>query len=117
MFAWWTRNGFVALLTTIGVFGLFGAVVTFAFGDAIFDRFRWLWGIGWLLAAIVTWLVGRRMNGRPLNPLRFRTFKEFRRAPHRFCSFAIEAWALPQLAAAVFQIIRGLLPMPPLDGV
>ncbi len=37
MIFWWTGRGYLALLSLIGVFALFGALLTVAFGERIFD--------------------------------------------------------------------------------
>jgi hypothetical protein len=62
MIFWWTGRGYLALLSLIGVFGLFGALLTLAFGEQIFDTAPWLWAIGAVIAAVVNWLMGCRVN-------------------------------------------------------
>ncbi len=92
--------------------GLFGALVTIAFGNDQFERFPWLFGIGVVIAAGVNWYFGRRYNKRPIwfdwpspkkNPLLAR---------NTFCFVAMDYWSIPMLAAGVFLIGRGLLRIP-----
>ena len=114
MVFWWTRRGYLALLTTIGVVGVFGAVLTLAFGEEIFDRFRWLWAIAYWLAAVATWIVGSRINRRPINWRRGQ--KSVHRliydAPNRFISLPVETWAIPLFVLGVVLGILGFLPAP-----
>jgi hypothetical protein len=112
MVFWWTGRGFLALLSLIGVIGLFGAVLTFAFGDSIFIRLPWLWGVGLLLAAVINWVVGCRINRRPYLPKRSWRVKFWlsRPARHRFMSLAMELWSIPAAALGLVLVVRGLLP-------
>jgi hypothetical protein len=112
MVFWWTERGYLGLLSTIGVVGVFGALVTFAWGDSAFDTFPWLWGVAMLLAAIASWCVGRRINGRPLRPIRGTSFRNrfFYPARNRFVSLPVETWSLPLLALGLVLGVRGLLP-------
>jgi len=103
MVFWWTGRGYLALLTTIGAIGIFGAVVTLAFGDQAFDRLPWLWTIAFFLAAAATWVVGSRINGRPVEWNRGQ--RSVRRliynAPNRFISLPVETWAVPLIATGL----------------
>jgi hypothetical protein len=111
MVFWWTGRGFLALLTVIGVFGAFGAIVSFSTGGQGMDRWPWLWGVGWLLAAAVNWYAGCRLNKRPLDPRKGHTTGRFRYpARHRFCSLPMETWSLPALALGLFLLVAGLRP-------
>jgi len=119
MVFWWTRRGYLALLTTIGVVGLFGAVLTLAFGDEIFDRWPWLWAFSYWSAAAATWVVGSRINGRPVQGSRGE--KSIGRfiydAPNRFISLPVETWAVPLFALGVLMGVLGLRPHPYVYGV
>jgi O-antigen/teichoic acid export membrane protein len=111
---WWTGKGYLALLTLIGVYGVFGAILTFAFGDQVLDRFPWLWSIGAALSAIVNWIVGCKVNKRILTPPRPQYIKSrlFYAAPNRFVSLPIETWSVPMLALSIFLLISGVLAHP-----
>jgi hypothetical protein len=111
MIAWWTGRGYLAMLTIIGVYGGFGAVVTLAFGESVFDTQPWLWSVAALLAASVTWYVGSRINGRPWRLPKYTTFRQrlIYDAPNRFMSLPVETWALPMLVLAVFLLGRGTM--------
>ncbi len=100
MVFWWTGRGYLALLTTIGAVGVFGAVVTLAFGDQAFDRFPWLWTIAFCLAAAATWVIGSRINGRPVawNRGQRSLGRLIYNAPNRFISLPVETWAVPLIA-------------------
>ena len=112
MVFWWTRSGYLALLTTIGVVGVYGAVLTLAFGEQALDNIPWIWAIGYWLAAGVTWVVGSRLNGRPWR------WKEGQRsrgrflydAPNRFVSLPVETWSIPMAAIGLLLAVRGALP-------
>jgi len=112
MVFWWTGRGYLGLLTLIGVYGLFGAVLTGVFSDRIFDRAPWLWGVGAALAAVVNWIVGSRVNRRPIKvpPLRLWKFRFTYRPPHRLMSLPLEVWSAPMMVLAAFLVVRGLLP-------
>ena len=109
MVFWWTRRGYLALLTTVGVIGVFGAVVTLAFGDQVFDQFPWLWALAFWLAAATTWTVGSRINGRPIDWRRGQ--KSIGRflydAPNRFVSLPVETWAVPLIALGLVMAVLG----------
>lgn len=112
MIAWWTGRGFLSLLTLIGVFGAFGAVVTFTVGDQAFEAYPWLWGLGCLPAAVVNWIVGCRLNRVPLNPLFALKDRLTYRPRNRFMSFPMELWSLPMTLLGVFLIVAGLIGQP-----
>lgn len=108
MVFWWTGRGFLSLLLLIGVFGLFGAVVTITAGDAVFARWPWLWGVGWLLAAVANWVGGTRLNKAPLNPFTGSWKRRlFYRPRHRFLSMAMEFWSLPAAVLGLGLIVTG----------
>jgi hypothetical protein len=107
---WWTGRGFLTLLTVIGVWGVFGAILTFAFGSDVLDRFPWLWGVGLLLAAPANWWAGSRLNKRDLKPfVRNVQWRYFYNARHRFCGLPMETWSVPALAIGLFVVVTGLL--------
>ena len=112
MVFWWTRRGYLALLTTIGAVGIFGAVLTLAFGDAIFERFPWLWAIAYWIAAAATWCVGSRINGRPIhwNQGQKSMGRFIYDAPNRFISLPVETWAIPLFALGLVLGVQGLRP-------
>ena len=68
MVFWWSGRGYLALLSLIGAYGVFGAIISYSMGEDAFDRFPWLWGIGAILSAAATWYLGCRVNGRSLRP-------------------------------------------------
>lgn len=110
MFAWWTNRGFLTLLTLIGVWGVFGALMTFAFGSDVLDRVPPLWGIGLVLAAAVNWWVGSRLNHRPPKiDTRFWKKRLYYPAWNRFCGLPMETWSVPALILGLFIIIAGIL--------
>ena len=85
MVFWWTGRGYLALLSLIGAYGVFGAIMSYSMGEDAFDRFPWLWGIA-LLSAAATWYLGCRVNGRSLrieSPRHLRS-RLFYNAQHRF---------------------------------
>jgi hypothetical protein len=112
---WWTRRGYLALLTTIGVVGAFGALATVWFGDDIFERLRWLWGLAYECAAVSTWIVGSYLNGRPM--LWSNGERGIGRfiydAPNRFVSLPVETWAVPLSGLGWVLAVVGLLPQAP----
>jgi hypothetical protein len=112
MVFWWTRRVYLPLLTTIGAVGLFGAILIFVFGDQIFERFPWLWAFAYWFAAAATWIVGSRINGRPIHWNRGeRSIHRFiYNAPKRFVSLPVEAWAVP---LAVLGLLLGALGLRP----
>jgi len=110
MVFWWTGRGYLALLTLIGVYGLFGAILTLTFGEVVFDYLPWLWGVASLISAGVTWTVGSRLNGRPPQWPR-RAFWKNRLiypARNRFVSLPVETWAIPMALLSVAQLAYGL---------
>ncbi|WP_299003782.1 hypothetical protein [uncultured Caulobacter sp.] len=112
MVFWWTGRGYLGLLTLIGVFGLFGAGLTVAFGEQIFEHAPWLWGIGAAIAATVNWIVGSRVNRRPIKVPAPRLWKSrlTYRPPNRLMSLPLEVWSAPMMVLAIFLVVRGLLP-------
>ncbi len=110
MVFWWTGKGFLTLLFVIGVFGAFGAIVTFTAGDQTLAKFPWLNGVALLIAGIVNWLGGRRLNRRPLSPLRWDPNNRILyRARHRFLSVSMELWSVPIMLVGLVIIAKGLL--------
>ena len=111
MVFWWTGRGYLALLTVIGVYGLFGAIVTFAIGDTAFERLPWLWGIGALLSAISTWYLGCRINKKPITLPRLSAFRKrlFYKPRNRFMALPLETWAVPMLFLSVYEIVHGVV--------
>ncbi len=110
MVFWWTGRGFLSLLFLIGVVGAFGALVTFMFGDNVLETRSWLWGVGVLLAVVVNWFGGSRLNRRSLNlfegNLKTRLFY---RARNRFCSLPMETWSVPLAVLGLVLIVRGAI--------
>jgi drug/metabolite transporter (DMT)-like permease len=89
---------------------VFGAALTFGFGDGAFSRWPWLWGVGLVLAGAVNWVGGSRLNRTPLNPFRTRILDRLTyRASNKFLSLPMELWALPTLVLGVVLIARGLM--------
>ncbi len=113
MVFWWTGRGFLALLTLIGVFGLFGALLTLAFGEQIFDRAPWLWGVGALIAAVINWVVGCRVNRKPLKVPRPSLWKSrlTYRPRNRFMSLPLEVWSAPMAVLGLVLLVRGVWPV------
>ena len=110
MVFWWTGRGFLSLLFLIGVFGVFGAVVTLTVGDAAFQRWPWLWGVGLLLASVANWVGGARMNHTSVNPLTGSIRDRLTYRPkNRFLSLPMELWSAPVSAFAILLILKGLL--------
>jgi hypothetical protein len=110
MVFWWTGRGFLAVLFLVGTFGVFGATITFAFGDMAFAKWPWLWGVGFLLAAVVNWVAGCRLNRAPINPL-VGTVRErlTYRPPNRFLSLPPEVWSGPVALLGIAAIAKGLI--------
>ena len=115
MVFWWTGRGYLALFTTVGAVGLFGAAVTLVFGEVVFDRYHWLWAFAYWLAAAATWNVGSNINGRPVNWRRGqRAMGRFiYNAPNRFLSLPMETWAIPLAVLGTGLAVWGLWPGPP----
>ncbi len=111
MVFWWTGRGYLALLSLVGVFGAFGALVTFGFGDRALETSPWLWGIGAFLAAAVNWIWGSRINRRPWRVTTLAKLKDrlAYRARNRFCGLPMETWTVPTALFGVVAIARGLL--------
>ena len=111
-FFWWTGRGYLALLSLVGVFGLFGALLTLAFGEQIFDTAPWLWAIGAVIAGVVNWVVGCRINRRPLKVPRPSLWKSrlTYRPRNRFMGLPLEVWSAPMMLLAIVMLVRGLLP-------
>jgi hypothetical protein len=109
---WWTRRGYLALLTTIGVVGLFGALATRILGDEIFDRLPWLWAFAYWAAAASTWVVGSRINGRPVQWSRGEkgVGRFIYDAPNRFVGLPVETWGVLLFALGLLLGLHGLLP-------
>ena len=114
MVFWWTGRGYLALLTTIGAVGLFGAVVTLAFGEQVFDQFPWLWAIACWLAGAATWVVGSRINGRPVEWNRGQRSmgRLIYNAPNRFISLPVETWAIPLMGIGLLVGLASLMAKP-----
>jgi hypothetical protein len=112
MVFWWTGRGYLALLTLIGVFGVFGALLTAVFGEQIFDSAPWLWAVGAGLAAVVNWVVGCRVNRKPLKVPRPGLWKSrlTYRPRNRFMGLPLEVWSAPMMLLAVVMLVRGVLP-------
>ncbi len=109
MVFWWTGRGFFSLLFLIGVFGVFGAIVSFTVGDVAFSTAPWLWGVGWVLAAIANWVGGSRINRRALNPFRGDLrYRLFYRARNKFLSLPMEVWSIPALVLGIALFVLGL---------
>ena len=110
MVLWWTHRGFLALLFLVGVFGLFGALVTFTAGSDAFDKWPWLWGVGLLPAGAANWFGGCRLNRAPSNPL-IGSLKDrlTNRARNKFLSLPMEVWSAPALLLGAGLIVKGLL--------
>jgi hypothetical protein len=112
MVFWWTGRGYLALLTLIGVYGVFGVIVQFTLGEDAFDRWRFLWPIGAVISAAITWYAGCRLNGRSMDvpsPAALRRRLSYP-AESRFLSLPLENWAFPMLVLAVCQIVYALQP-------
>jgi hypothetical protein len=108
----------LSLLFLIGVFGAFGAMVSFTLGEWAFERWPSLWGVGLLLAAGVNWWAGSKINGRAPYPLRGRLRDRlFYRAHHKFLSFPMEMWSAPLALFALVLIVAGLVPRAPAPGL
>ncbi len=107
MVFWWTGRGYLALLSTIGVFGIFGAIITLGFGDETYERLPWLTGLGVILAGIANWCLGRWINKRAINPLTVKK-RELYRGRNRFLSLPMETWAIPLIAFGLFLAIRAI---------
>jgi hypothetical protein len=111
MVFWWTGRGYFALLTLIGVYGLFGTIATYGLGETFLDRNAWMWGICMLPAAFATWLVGCRINRKtrslPQNQTLMRRF--LYKARHRFMGLPMESWSIPAVGLAVFLFARGFI--------
>lgn len=112
MVFWWTGRGYLALLTLIGVFGVFGALLTAVFGEQIFDAAPWLWAVGAVLAAVVNWIVGCRVNRKPLKVPRPALWKSrlTYRPRNRFMGLPLEVWSAPMMLLALVMLVRGVLP-------
>ena len=110
MVFWWTGRGFLSLLFLVGVFGLFGAIVTFAVGADAFVKWPWLWGVGAILAGIANWLAGARLNRAPVNPLigAMRDRLSYR-ARNKFLSLPMEVWGAPVVLLGIALIVKGLV--------
>ena len=111
MVFWWTGRGYFALLTLIGIYGLFGAIATYSLGETFLDRHAWVWGIGMLVAAYATWLVGCRINRKarslPQNQSVIRRI--LYKARHRFMGLPMESWSIPAAGLGVFLLARGFI--------
>jgi hypothetical protein len=107
----WTGRGYLALLTLVGVYGLFGAIATYGLGETFLDHHAWVWGIGMLVAAIATWIVGCRINRKtrslPQNQTFLRRF--LYKARHRFTGLPVESWSIPAAGLAIFLVVRGFI--------
>lgn len=110
MVFWWTNRGFMSLAFLIGVFGLFGAVVSFALGDEAFTHWPWLWGVGLVPAGLTNWVGGAKLNRAPVNPL-IGSVKDrlTYRARNKFLSLPMEVWGVPTILLGVALIVKGLL--------
>lgn len=107
----WKGRGYLALLTVLGAFAGFAALIVVAGGLDFFERAPWLWGVGLLLGAVVNWVAGCRLNRRPVDPLRGwkRGRLTYRGAHSRFLSLPMETWSAPALLAGLALVVLGLV--------
>lgn len=107
----WTGRGYLALLTLIGGFAGFSALILIAGGASMFEKAPWLLGVGWLIGAVANWVAGCRLNRRPLNPLNSgkRGRLLYRGARSRFLALPMEFWPLPAFVVGLILIGLGLI--------
>ena len=104
----WTGRGYWAMLTLLGVVGIFGLVATQIAGSDAFEERPWLWAVALGLAAVINWFIGRRFNKKsPRVFIEKKTGREFK-ARHTVFGLPMEYWSVPTALVAAYLLVVGL---------
>jgi hypothetical protein len=105
---WWTGKGYLTAVIVLAVFSAFGLAVPAV--SPFLKESPEYWGSAAVVAAVIVWLVGRRVNAKAIASVRSIHFRHklFYRARHRFMSLPLEIWAIPLAIGGVVTILYGL---------
>ena len=101
---WWTGKGYLTAIIVLAVFSVFGIAI--AIGSPILKETPAYWGLAAVVAAVIVWLVGRRVNSEAIASIRsiHLRHKLIYRARHKFMSLPLELWAAPLSVGGIIAI-------------
>ena len=101
---WWTGKGFFTPLILLGVLIVFGVMLQAA--RPVLQDETWFWGIAFVVAGILNWIVGRQQNARKISAVRSTRFRDtlIYRARNKFMSLPFEIWSIPLVAGGFIAI-------------
>jgi hypothetical protein len=65
---WWTGKGYLTAVIVLAVFSAFG--IALPIGSPFLKETPVYWGLAGVVAAVVVWLVGRRVNAKAIASVR-----------------------------------------------
>ncbi|WP_129586341.1 hypothetical protein [Sphingomonas montana] len=105
---WWTGKGFFTPLILFGVLVIFGLILQAA--RPVLQDGPWFWGLAFIAAGAINWVVGRRQNSRKIAAVRTNRFRDtlIYRARNKFMSLPFEVWSIPFIAGGLIAIAYSL---------
>jgi hypothetical protein len=105
---WWTGKGYLTAVIVLAVFSAFG--IALPIGSPFLRETPVFWGTAGVVAAVIVWLVGRRVNSKVITSIRSIHFRHklIYRARHKFMSLPLEIWAVPLIVGGFIAIVYGL---------
>lgn len=106
---WWTGKGYLTVTIVLAVFSVFG--IALPIGSPVLKETPIYWGFAGVVAAVIDWTVGRRVNAKAIASVRsvHLRHKLIYRARHRFMSLPLEIWSVPLMLMGVGAILYGLV--------
>jgi hypothetical protein len=104
---WWTGKGYLTVVIVLAVFSAFGLAVPV--GSPFLKESPTYWGAAGVVAGVIVWLVGRRVNAKAVASVRSIHFRHklFYKARHRFMSMPLELWAIPLVIGGIAVMAYG----------
>ena len=94
--AWWTGKGYQTLLIIFGTLAVCGLLLS-ALPPSMDNR--WFWASALVLAAIINWGIGSKINRLRRSKAQGRA-RLLYRAHHRFMSMPMETFSIPVIGVA-----------------
>ncbi len=107
MVFWWTGKGYLTPVILFAVLIAFGVLLQA--GRLLLKDEPWFWGVAFVVAGGVNWLIGRRRNMRKIAAVRSTRFRDtlIYRARNKFMSLPLETWSIPLVVGGVGTIAFG----------